>query len=289
MDTPALKEIVGIGITDMDARWEALKPYALELRSRLTQVEWDEFCQTTWGRKRRAIDYRLAGGNPRGKRQPALKPPEPSLIPPQGSALAAVAAAPHTTHIVRITPQPSASSSASVLTETLHVVRHVPTGKYLCKSGGFVGIPVDGIAFINVSSLEEDFGYGEDEAGCSLPDALQAVRRLVRRVRWNNPLMPVEISDLKAVKVEATYQLMPVSTEPPKPSKKNKPLPAPSELPFQLGDRVVATTAGATKAIGTEPGIIARMPDKYQSFYLVQAREGRGKKRLVPAENLRLA
>ena len=63
MDTDALKVIVKDYVLDDDARWNAAKPYALELRDRLTQKEWDAFCNESFGVGRRTIEYRLAGGN----------------------------------------------------------------------------------------------------------------------------------------------------------------------------------------------------------------------------------
>ncbi len=54
---------------DLAVRSEFLKPYYLELRSRVPQKEWDKLCKTTFHRTRRAIDYWLAGGNPVSKRK----------------------------------------------------------------------------------------------------------------------------------------------------------------------------------------------------------------------------
>jgi len=63
MDTETLKRFVADSAVEIAVRSESLKPYYFELRTRLTQKEWEEFCRTTFNRTRRAIDYWLAGGN----------------------------------------------------------------------------------------------------------------------------------------------------------------------------------------------------------------------------------
>jgi hypothetical protein len=72
MDTETLTAFITSNakdLKDLAIRSEFLKPYYLELRSRISQKEWDQFCNTTFGRTRRAIDYWLAGGNPVSKRK----------------------------------------------------------------------------------------------------------------------------------------------------------------------------------------------------------------------------
>ncbi len=69
MDTETLTAFVKSNAKDLAVRSESLKPYYLELRSRIPQKEWDKLCKTLFGRTRRAIDYWLAGGNPVSKRK----------------------------------------------------------------------------------------------------------------------------------------------------------------------------------------------------------------------------
>lgn len=66
----------------LNKRSETLKSYYHELRSRITQKEWDDFCRTTFGCARRAIDYWLAGENPASKR--TRKAPQRACPTPDG-------------------------------------------------------------------------------------------------------------------------------------------------------------------------------------------------------------
>lgn len=78
MDTETLKKFVSDGDVDIDVaiRSEFYKPYYLELRSRITQKEWEEFCQVRFHRTHRAIDYWLAGGN-KNRKKPQYACPTP--------------------------------------------------------------------------------------------------------------------------------------------------------------------------------------------------------------------
>jgi len=69
MDIETLTAFLTSNADDIAVRSEFLKPYYLNLRSRLSQKEWDKLCKTKFNRTRRAIDYWLAGGNPASKRK----------------------------------------------------------------------------------------------------------------------------------------------------------------------------------------------------------------------------
>lgn len=163
-------------------------PYFVELRSRLTQKEWDTYCRQTFNRGRRAIDYWMVGGNPRSKRKPSMEVRAPKPSP----ALPAV--------------QVPKSGTSETLTETYHVIRRKSDGGYLMNDCFYED------ELSNVVSLECQFegkGGSNDEED-TLEGLVRAALKRHGRTREGKRLQ-TKREDCEVIKVKATYTLTPVA------------------------------------------------------------------------------